>query len=872
MKLNQLTPVLLTSLFWVMPPVLAQEVTALSEEETLASSNSTSVEIPRVQDVNFPPVTLQELSQAPVIEVRGVQLNPTPKGLEIILETPDAGRIIPNTVVEDNRLISDIPNAVLILPEGNQFTAENPAAGIQSIEVIQLENNQIRVIVTGDAIAPKVAEQESDQGFIFSLTPGGQVAEDGTEEGTEIELVVTATRTEEQQQDIPRSVTVVEREELQNQAEVSQDLQDLLGKTVPGLSPQREQQYGPTLRGRNPLILIDGVPMSGNFTSGFIRDWRSIDPSAIEQVEVVRGPSAIYGEGAAGGIINIITRRPEDGLTVQSEIGVKASLDNFEDSFGYNTELFLSGRQGKVDTTLNFSFESTNRVYDARGNLIPLFDAGITNSRTFNILGKVGVDISEQQRLEVTANYFSDPQNYDYVFDPRVDEIPGRQFARAIDVGSVTFLDTDGPGNFSTLFSITYDHEDVLGSSVGTQLYYRDTTSRGAFYDFRSFDPEDPFPVGRSVQESERFGGRLQIDTPIVDSLSLLWGVDYSNEEVTETLDDFDVAEFDRSGRTILRKIGDRTVSPGFDVESLGFFGQLQWDITEDLVFNGGVRHERYGVDVPSYINDRGNAIGGGQRDINGTVFNAGLVYQFTPNFNIFTNFAQGFSLPDINRILRNPPENFDFDEDLDISDPIKVDSYEIGVRGNWRRVQTSLAAFYTESALGSSVLFVEDATEPGRLVRSPRRDYGIEAAVDWQPGARLALGGTLTFIEAENDIDEDGDYLAVTSFDIAPLKVTAYVEHQTTPRWSNRLQMLYVGDRDRAFKDGVDPQPIYSYVVLDYLSNVKIGPGTLSIGIENLLDTFYVNATSQFTGSYSDSSYFPARGRTFSFNYRFTW
>ena len=79
-------------------------------------------------------------------------------------------------------------------------------------------------------------------------------------------------------------------------------------------------------------------------------------------------------------------------------------------------------------------------------------------------------------------------------------------------------------------------------------------------------------------------------------------------------------------------------------------------------------------------------------------------------------------------------------------------------------------------------------------------------------------------------------------------------------------------GGRGQDGDDGVDPEPIYSYVVLDYLSSIKIGSGTLFIGIENLLDTFYVNATSQFTGSYADSSYFAARGRTFRVNYRFTW
>lgn len=107
-------------------------------------------------------------------------------------------------------------------------------------------------------------------------------------------------------------------------------------------------------------------------------------------------------------------------------------------------------------------------------------------------------------------------------------------------------------------------------------------------------------------------------------------------------------------------------------------------------------------------------------------------------------------------------------------------------------------------SDLGASVVFDAPA-RPGRLVRSPQRNYGVEAPLDWQPGGGFSLSGTLTYVEGEDDIGEDGEFLALDSFDIAPLKLTAYVEHQTTPGWRNRLQLLYVGDRDRAFEDAVD-------------------------------------------------------------------
>ncbi|HEY9847475.1 MAG TPA: TonB-dependent receptor plug domain-containing protein [Candidatus Caenarcaniphilales bacterium] len=114
---------------------------------------------------------------------------------------------------------------------------------------------------------------------------------------------------------MPRSVTVVPQQQIQQQAAGLRDLSDILGKSVPGLAPTNQSlsEFGQTLRGRNPLVLIDGVPQSTNRNAG--RNLRAIDPGLIERVEVLRGPTAIYGDGATGGIINMITRSGQEGPT-----------------------------------------------------------------------------------------------------------------------------------------------------------------------------------------------------------------------------------------------------------------------------------------------------------------------------------------------------------------------------------------------------------------------------------------------------------------------------------------------------------------------------------------------------------------------------
>jgi len=115
------------------------------------------------------------------------------------------------------------------------------------------------VTVTGETGLPVVELFDSDEGLILGVvsatppqtqaTPEQPAAQ--TEENQEpIELVVTATRTETPIQNVPRSITVIDREQIAAQASTSRNLIEILGKTVPGLAPpaQGASNFGLTLR------------------------------------------------------------------------------------------------------------------------------------------------------------------------------------------------------------------------------------------------------------------------------------------------------------------------------------------------------------------------------------------------------------------------------------------------------------------------------------------------------------------------------------------------------------------------------------------------------------------------------------------------
>ncbi|NEO27121.1 MAG: TonB-dependent receptor plug domain-containing protein, partial [Kamptonema sp. SIO4C4] len=190
-------------------------------------------------------------------------------------------------------------------------------------------------------------------------------------------------------------MTVVTREQIEEQTNLTTNLQDILGQTVPGLGPptQSFRNFAQSLRGRQVQLLVDGVPISTNQNTAFVQELRSIAPSAIERIEVVRGPSAVFGEGATGGVINVITRIPtEERITQTAETRVNSRGDLQEDSFGTYAEYGLSGNLGQFDYTLNASWETFGFAFDAEGDRIPNFETAPENGRTINLFGKLGFD------------------------------------------------------------------------------------------------------------------------------------------------------------------------------------------------------------------------------------------------------------------------------------------------------------------------------------------------------------------------------------------------------------------------------------------------------------------------------------------------
>jgi len=203
------------------------------------------------------------------------------------------------------------------------------------------------------------------------------------------EIVVTATRRELASSNAPSGVTVVRTETIESMPGIL--ISPALSWT-PGMSARA---YGAgasvqtiSLRGMSPehtLLLVDGQ-RSNSFQNG-LADFGIISPSTVDRVEIARGGgSALYGSEAVGGVINLITRRPSEGIHGSASLmvgsnhssGTDLRLEGGGEDFGLRGSLRRDeGRgdyeykfnDGRTETTLTRSGEDYSVLTaDARGD------------------------------------------------------------------------------------------------------------------------------------------------------------------------------------------------------------------------------------------------------------------------------------------------------------------------------------------------------------------------------------------------------------------------------------------------------------------------------------------------------------------------
>ncbi|MDR6196624.1 iron complex outermembrane receptor protein [Siphonobacter sp. BAB-5404] len=668
------------------------------------------------------------------------------------------------------------------------------------------------------------------------------------------EVIVSAGRRVETLAETPSSVSVITGKELETQAGISPNVANILSNTVPGLAPSTNQtgNSGQTLRGRNVLVLIDGIPQSTPLRAGG-RDIRSIDPSVIERIEVIKGATSIYGNGADGGLINYITKKVRQGNHSGGNTQLAMTGNTRGDStFGYRFSQQFFGRSGKVDYVVSGMHEKTGVFRDAQGQVISP-EYGLGETRIYNAFVKIGYDISSKHRIEGMYNFYGSNQHSNYVLKAGKYGV-----SPAIGViGKRVGVDEGTRHNHNA--NLQYIGRNIIGgTNINASLYYQDFLT--IYSNSASF-----YGSGQSQIPSVKKGLRVNLNSPFVLASrirgDLTYGFDLLNDQTSQSLVD---------GRTWVPNINMRNLAP---------YAQLSALLVEGLTLKAGVRAENINIKIADYNtlatgpNGQGSIfVKGGNLGYEALVFNAGLRYSQNKWFNPFVSYSQAFSIYDLGRILRSAQENTI--EKLQ-TQPIIVNNYEVGFSSQVGTLSLSAAGYISTSKLGAN--FVDLGEGVYTTERAPERVWGYEVQLDWTPVRAFSVGGNYAITEGKVDKNSDGRYdTYLNASRISPDKTTLYARYSGIKNVSIDLNWWRLGDRDRFTPRANGTYAIYEGRVRSYnLWNLNVGykvsePVRLSLGIENLLNKSYYTYIAQFFGS--NENYTRGNGRRFmlTLNYSF--
>lgn len=667
------------------------------------------------------------------------------------------------------------------------------------------------------------------------------------------EIIVTASRVAKPLSTVPNTVTVINKGDLDQQLAIHNDISTVLGNLIPSFSPSRQKMTnaGESLRGRKPLYMVDGIPQSTPLREGG-RDGHTIDPAVIERVEVLHGANAIHGLGAAGGIINLITRQPGDQLEQSIRLDSSFQGEDFGESADYGVTYSASNRFGNADVLGSFTYRDSGILYDANGDVIGADNTqGDTmDSRTLNGFLKTGYNLSDQ-RLELMVNRYDIEGNNDWI------SVPGDASEGIPSGARKGELPGEGARNKATTIGLDYSNGDFLGHSLRMQGFSQDSQSTyGAeALPLATFqDPAyGPNLLDQSQNNSEKRGVKITLARDEVAGLplSLVYGVDVLEDETWQALIQTN-----------------RIWVPKSRYENLAPYLQAEFTGIEGLTLTTGVRHEESKLEVGDFttLASAGSRfVKGGKPDFTKTLYNIGGTYSLTDNWRLFSNYAEAFSMPDVGRVLRgiNVP-NQSVETFLDLK-PILTENTEFGVEYDSEAFNAQLSYYTSDSDFGQRLQRGSDGIYT--VQREKTEIDGLEFRASWQVTRRDRLG--LRYAETDGRYDSNGDNRVDSDLDganIAPDRINLSWDRDWTDSISSRLQVNHLQDRDFDNASGVTVNEFDGYTTFDLSTRLAALDGEFNLAIQNLTNEDYFTYYSQT--SPNDIRNFKGIGRSFSVAY----
>ena len=446
------------------------------------------------------------------------------------------------------------------------------------------------------------------------------------------EVVVSATRVEEESFDLPVSIDRVDRDVIREdkpQVNLSESL-----NRVPGVVVQNRQNYAQDLqissRGfgsratfgvRGLRLIADGIPATMPDGQG---QAATFSLGSADRIEVMRGPfSSLYGN-AAGGVIQIFTADGPPQPTLSGGVF-------FGDYDTWKLSAQFGGQFGQWNAIGDLSRFQTDGYRDHSW------------ARRDHLNAKVKYDLGDRGVLTVVANALDQPETQDPL---GLDRTQVAQDRRQAGTNALAF---------DTRKSIA---QSQLGMTYGLAVSAIDRVEARAYFGDRQVTQHLGIPIFVQTGSPTHSGGVVDLDRGY-GGVGVRWtramkladgpltaSVGFDGDRMAERRQGF-INNFGVTGA--LRRNEDNTVS------NTDFYAQAEWGFAPRWNLLAGLRHSRVKFESEDYYIVAGNPNDSGSIDFSKTTPVAGLSFRLTPDVSLYGNMGKGFETPTFTELAYRP-------------------------------------------------------------------------------------------------------------------------------------------------------------------------------------------------------------------------
>lgn len=685
--------------------------------------------------------------------------------------------------------------------------------------------------------------------LLLPLIAAAQTADEQT-------MVVTAAPTTVSELDTPAAVSVVNGDEMR-QAAPRVNLSESLS-AVPGLQVQNRQNYAQDLqlsiRGfgsrstygvRGLRIYVDGIPATMPDGQG---QTSNIDIGSVDTIEVLRGPfSALYGN-SSGGVINVTSQTGTQPPTVEAS-SYYGSFGTWHYGMKATGAVGDGSHAGDVDYTVSTNRFTTHGYRDHSGARKNLANARL--GVRINDVSKLtlllnSVDIKANDAGDLTADEWRDNPRQ----SPRGDQYNTRKNTRQTQAG------------------LRYERQLSAQDDLSVMMYAgeRETTQ---FQSIPRAPQLKPSHAGGVIDLTRHYQGidtRLTHRGELLVPVTLTAGLDYENmSERRKGYENFVMVNgAPQYGEQGALRRNERNLMWNVDP-----YLQTQWQLTDKLSLDAGVRYSSVWFDSNDYYITPGNGDDSGDASYHKWLPAGSLKYALTDAWNVYLSAGRGFETPTINELSYRSDNQSGLNFGLK---PSTNDTVEIGSKTRLGNGLLTAALFQTNT----DNEIVVDSSSGGRTSyknAGKTRRQGMELGLDQQFGESWRLKAAWTWLDAtyRTNVCDDASCNGNRIPGIARNMGYASFGYQLEQGWYAGSDIRYMSDI-MANDENTAKAP--SWTVVGLTTGYKWSYGRMDMDlfgrVDNLFDREYVGSVivNESNGRY----YEPAPGRNYGIGLNLAW